>query len=546
MLAGDGGKKLHTIRLPGADVTFDLETADGTIYLRTPQRLYTLDGRTGAVKGVLDFGVFAGTGVRLVAVQDGKLCFEHTVRVDWDKPVIPFWVDPAKGADSPALGGRVIATGVTNVANGSGYCRVANGSGRRLWFLKYSAKPLKRDPKKFPSPQHRISTDLWQAVDGTVQRMGGPCATSYNPSVWPLNDDTAIVVAMSGNDGINGHLFIDRGKTHKHGRMKDLIEQHADRILAMMPDGTMYRAGPHHERVWLIRVKDGLCMAESFYERRGNGAGQVQACGIFRKGRWHRYITHGQWIRGKSKPFFDRPVGIDCASGRMLAYANECTELRWIPVASDAKDDELVLTRPVAFAWTWANRTALPRLTGSWILTPQAADRWIKAYRARRPAAIKAGLLDFEIEYESDELSAVRFWQYNQWRQVDASPYGGSLWEDDAGSVWHLRLREAAVQLPNGTRQTFPLDALHPYYARLAVESPEAVWIATAQSLWRMTLQRNALGQAKKWSVDRRFSQQQHGFGIAGPWLCGDHLYYVSGASLHHVRLSELLGKRKE
>lgn len=193
-------------------------------------------------------------------------------------------------------------------------------------------------------------------------------------------------------------------------------------------------------------------MAESFYERHRDGAGEVQACGIFRKGNWHRYVPHGLGPWHKGKPFFDRPVGVDCASGRMLAYSNDCKELRWIPVASDAKGEELVLARPVSFAWRWFNRTNLPRLAGTWILTPSAADRWIQAHRARKPAAEKAGLLDFEIEYESEELPAFRSWRGNEWRQHDASFYGGSVWEDAIGGIWHLRVREAAVRLPNGAK----------------------------------------------------------------------------------------------
>jgi hypothetical protein len=97
------------------------------------------------------------------------------------------------------------------------------------------------------------------------------------------------------------------------------------------------------------------------------------------------------------------------------------------------------------------------------------------------------------------------------------------------------------VHFSGGKSQIIPLDACAVDHARLAVESTEAVWITTQQSLWRFVLTRDVKGNPLKWTPERRFSLQRFAFHMTGPWICGRDVYYIAGDKLYHATMGELL-----
>jgi hypothetical protein len=188
------------------------------------------------------------------------------------------------------------------------------------------------------------------------------------------------------------------------------------------------------------------------------------------------------------------------------------------------------------------NNTSLPRFTGGWMLTPGAAEHFQKAHILRVKEARDRGVSMPEIfpEYHSADMPAFRRWEDGKWRTIEQSLYGGEVWEDAAGGLWHFRVREAEVTFPDGRRQLIPLDAGTAKQFHLAVESEDAVWVASQQSLCRFCLERNECGRPSRWAGERVFRLPCFGVGFVGPWIAGESLYYLSAGKLFHVKMDEL------
>jgi hypothetical protein len=145
---------------------------------------------------------------------------------------------------------------------------------------------------------------------------------------------------------------------------------------------------------------------------------------------------------------------------------------------------------------------------------------------------------EWETRYDSADFTAFRRWQDGQWRELPVSLYGSEPWEDGAGNVWLFRVREAEVLFADGRRQLIPLDAGYVDNYRLAIESPDAVWVASQESLTRFRLERDKDKRPSRWVKDRVFRLPAFGLGFAGPWIAGQHLYYGSAGKLFHLPLS--------
>ena len=267
------------------------------------------------------------------------------------------------------------------------------------------------------------------------------------------------------------------------------------------------------------------------------------SCGIFRDGQWIEQRDQGGIPpRSDYEPIVNRLAGLDVRTHRLLGFVDGWKTLKWIPLASDAAGEEVIRKDSAAWAWCRMNNTPLPRFTGAWTLTPDAAEHLQKVRPQRVEEARRHGESVPEVfpEYRSDDLPSWRRWESGKWRRIDQPLYGVEVWEDAAGGVWQFRVREAEVTFPDGRRQLIPLDAGLAGQFRLAVESADAVWVASQQSLRRFRLKRDAQGRPSRWAADRRFRLPRLGADFGGPWIAGESLYYVSGGRLFRAPLDEL------
>ena len=266
------------------------------------------------------------------------------------------------------------------------------------------------------------------------------------------------------------------------------------------------------------------------------------SCGIFRDGQWiERRDQGGLGPQRDYEPIVHRLAGLDVRKHRLLGFVDGWKTLKWIPLDPDASDGEVIREDSDAWAWCYMNNTPLPRFTGAWTLTPEAAQHLLDVQPQRVEEARRHGESVPEVfpEYRSADLPSWRRWESGKWRTIDQSLYGVEVWEDGAGGAWHFRVREAEVTFSDGRRQLIPLDAGVAGQFRLAVESADAVWVASQQSLRRFRLERDAQGRPSRWLADRPFRLPRFGVGFAGPWIAGESLYYVSGGKLFRAPLDE-------
>ena len=66
----------------------------------------------------------------------------------------------------------------------------------------------------------------------------------------------------------------------------------------------------------------------------------------------------------------------------------------------------------------------------------------------------------------------------------------------------------------DGQRQLISLDAGTPKQFRMAVESADAVWVASQQSLRRFRLERDKDGRPSRWVADQTFCLPRFGVGL--------------------------------
>lgn len=544
ILVTEGEGKFRKVVLRDPGFRFDLQGPDGTIYGHDEKYLYRLDRKDDSLLPILSLENFQADKLKLIAAKEGKLCFQvcGSGNSHFDEDLI-FWVDPGRKSIQPPPPGKAIADGVWQEGLNQGHHPVAVGPDKGLWFLKYRREPINVGAVR--GPRHRVRTQLWRTDEDGPRQLTGWVSTSFDPSIWPLKHNAAIVMTMSGNDGISGRFLYHDGEVFNEKLLKSIIEKHNKSLLKLVPDGAMFLAGHSHERAWFVRVGKSFYVKEEYYQRFSNGCGSIGSSGIYSGGGWKEYRRRNWGGSRAYEPIIGLPCGVDPARGRLLCFSNDYKTLMWKSMVNEGKD-RLLITGETPFAWWWLNRTELPRLTSAWIMNERTVAQYHKMHEIKLAEAKKANRKDdfddWDIEYRSSDFGGFRRWNGNKWDEYDGSFYGGYVWEDHSGCIWHLRLREASVRLPDGRKQVFPLDACTVDIARLAVESKDAVWIATQQSLWRFALRRDGKGKCESWRAARVFNLQGLGYDFHGPWIAGPYMYYLSRGKLYRAKLSDMVG----
>lgn len=545
LLVTEGDGKFRKVVLRDPDFRFDLEGPDGTIYGHDKKYLYRLHRKDDSLLPILSLENFQADKLKLVAAKEGKLCFQvRPGSSPYSQEEFIFWVDPGRKSLRPPPPGKAIADGVWQEGLNQGHYPVAVGPDKGLWFLQYPYEPLNGGTGNARVPRHRVLTQLWRTDEDGPRQLTKWVSTSVDPSVWPLKHNAAIVMTMSDNSGVAGRFLYHDGKVFNEKTLKLIIEKHYKLLLKLVTDGAMFVAGDDYERAYLIRAGKSFYLAEEYYQTFSKGSGTIESSGIYSGGGWKEYRCT-KWRDSTYKPIMVRPCGVDSARGRLLCFSNDYKTLMWKSMVKEGKDTSLI-TAKEPFAWWRSNRTELPRLTSAWILKHQAMAQYDKMHEKKmeeaRKANRKADVDEWDIEYRSSDIGGFRRWNGKSWDEYDGSFFGGYVWEDRSGCIWHLRLREASVRLPDGRKQVFPLDACTVDIARLAVESKDAVWIATQQSLWRFTLKRDGKGKCESWRGARLFNLQGLGYEFHGPWIVGPYMYYLSRGKLYRAKLSDMVG----
>ncbi len=529
----DGGAGTP-LKLPSSQFTFDCQGDDGRIYGHDERMIYVLDD-DARLMPIAELGSLAGQEIRVVATHQGLLGLGVKMTVGSREAFVPHWLDLANEAETPLLDGQSIASGLSRAGNDSDHLPVTPGPDGRLWFVRNpdSDAELLRDIRK------KVAAQLMIAESGVVRPLSEPVGLSVEQTVWPIARDAAIVATTTGYPGGNV-LFHDRGKTHCVESLEELLQTHHARLLEVLPDGAAFFAGNTHERSWLIRLGDSFYVQEVVFHRFENGSGYFNTAGIFRAGQWVKRADE-RLGREPFRPIVNRIAGIDPATHRILGFTNNWKDLAWIPIASDAPDAQTLERHEIPWAWTWYNQTSRPRMDGAWTLTPKVAERLIEMAPKRKEEAAARGsdVPSVDARYLSDDMPGFRRWTGGGWREVPHTLYGGKAWEDAADGVWHVRVREASVTFPDGRSQLIPLDAGLPDQYRLAIESADAVWLASAHSLTRFRLEQGVEG--KQWIPDRRLRLPRFGATFAGPWIIGRDMYYTSAGELFHLPLQQAM-----
>ncbi len=520
--------------LPSADFSLDCQGDDGRLHGHDGQALYAGWTKHTGWRPTASLGALTGHDVRVLAAAKGLLCLGIKMRHCYSDCYLPVWLDLSSADTRPLLPGKSIAAGLAVESNESNYYHVAVGPGGRLWFLRYS-RTAGRDVQDRQA-EKTVRTQICRATGGAAGELTGKLATSVDPSVWPVAEDTAIVAASWGFEGVERVLFYDRGEAHAAPSLAKLLEAHYQRLQETMADGTAFTAGDDYEQAWFLRMGDTFYVEEALFKHVGNGSGMYRSSGIFRAGQWIEQREQGGFGDRQYEPVVNRLVDLDLPTHRLLGFVDGWKTLKWIPLASDACRGEVLRTDSDAWAFRCTNSTSLPRFTGAWTLTPDAAEHFRRVRPQRLEEARNHGYTPPEVyaAYSSDDMPAWRRWQGGKWRTIDRSFCGGTVWEDAAGGVWHFRVREAEVTFPDGRRQLVPLDAGTPERFRMAIESADAVWVASQQSLCRFCLQRDMQGRPVRWTAEPPFRLPRFGVDFAGPWIAGGGLYYISAGKLFH------------
>jgi hypothetical protein len=537
------GNAAVTMELPSADVVLDCLAEDGTVYGRDKKYIYAISPAAMRLRAVASLGELSGQDVPVLAARQGMVCIRLSVTI-WGQPKpAPVWLDLTKESTTPLLGGKAIAEGLPLQCNRSQFYQVAAGPGGRLWFVRHKAEKTGKRVNLGGETDETEYTQIMRARGDKVESLCGMVQTSTDPSVWPLADDAAIVATQWGWMQ-RGVLFYQDGNVETFSTLKELVEARHKELEKVMDDGVAFTAGPPEERLSFLRMGGTFHIHDFDDVQVRGGGGRVERDSLFRDGGWvETHSTHiGLEGKGEPEPFLGRLVDLDPNSHRVLGFQGNWKTLRWIPMTGDAAKAEDLLTLDQAWAWVHFNKTHLPRFTGAWTMTPDAARRWAKLYDQRVRETADKGIqpADFFTEYQTDDFAAFRRWRGGQWRTLDHSLYGTEVFEDEAGGVWQFCAREATVSLPGGRDQLIALDGGGAGDFRLAVETPDRVWVASRQSLWQFSLARDASGRPLRWEGDRRFRLPRNGLHFAGPWVVGKHLYYVSAGSLYCVALDEL------
>ena len=535
------GQTITELALPSANVSLDCLGEDGFLYGHDEQTLFVINAQTARCSPLASLGDLAGREVRMLAVSQGLLCLGIKMRYSYQEDFLPVWLKLDRPQQATLLAGTPIATGLPPLTNDQNFCPVALGPDNHLWFVHGT------DGTELAMPQgSEPSTSLMRIgrADGAaVQDLGEPIPLCSQPNIWPLSSDSALVVPVTGNDKVKGVCFYDSGSSTLTQTLAQLLEQKHQQLSQVMKDGAAFVGGDYYDRSFLVRLGDTFYLQEETWRHRDNGVGSQNSSGCFRDGNWLE--KRDEAAPAAYQPIINRLVGVDVASHRLLGFQGDYKELRWIPLASDATGGEQLVDRgDNSWAFYWVNHTPQPRFEGAWMMTPQANEKWQKIHARRVEDARKKGASspDFDVAYQSDDFASFQSWTDGKWQTLESSLYGGEPWTDRLGNIWHFRVREAMVHAPGGRQQLLPLDAGIVEQYRLTIQSSGAVWITTQNTLCLYVLQKDKTHPGQmQWTLGCRFALPQFGVGFAGPWVAGDHFYYVSDRKLYHLSLRQLL-----
>ncbi len=525
------GKTSVSVKLPSTEFAIGCQDADGIIYAWDKKRIYSIS-KNLEIQPIASLGTLAGSNVQVLAAQKGLVC----IGVPHDRQRSqPIWLDLKATSTIPVLPGKVIADGVAMTSNRSKSYQLAVGPKDSLWFVRYkraTGKPRESSP----------STQLLRALGDKVETLSGDLPTSVDPSVWPLAEDTAIV-STQWDFRQHGVIWYHKGEAQVYSSLKELLEAQHVQIAKVAADPVVFTGGDNWEKVWFVRVGESFYVEDYIDVQRNNGGGRVDRSMLMRKGKWVEERQHSIGSGKDWEPLLNRLIDLDANSGRVLAFQESWKTLRWVDLAKGGPAEDIQSLQR-GWAWRHLNRTHLPRFAGSWMMTPPAGKRWAKLYDQRIEASRKRGIeLDTcFLKYKSDDFAAFRRWDGGKWRSLNHSIYGTAIFQDAAGGVWQFCSRHAKVSFPGRPDQTIPLDAGHAEDFRLVIESPDAVWVASQESLWRLGLVRDATDKPMRWEVTKQFRLPRGGLKFAGPWIAGRSLYYLSNSALHHVALGDLTG----
>jgi len=517
--------KVHRFDAPSE--TFELQcVGDGEFaYGRDASAIYRIDPSTFIPTPIIDLGD-AGAAATLVAVREDQLCLAVPSVLNGSESMAYLWIDTQTPAEDPTLTGRPLLDGLDHYDNGQDHMPVVADRAGRLWAARW-----KVDGDSLWADDAKITTQLFQ-IDGVeVEQLSEPLVTGRYPTVWPLADGAAVVMTEHGNAQADGIILYDRGEAKHLASLEKLIVDHWDRLMRIAPDGTAMVCGEYYNRKFLIRLGDGVYFREDRIVATDDGKRSKDRSGIYRAGK--PFKVNREEEKDDYRPMINRVMDVDAKTGRILGFVGSYLDFEWIAIDSNAKDEHLSHGSP-AWAWHRANFTTWPYYDSSWGLTERSRDHM---HAARDKRKVAAG--DDYVEYLDSEFIEMQRWTEDGFRVLPRSLYGSSIWEDASGGVWQMRVRETGITYADGRYEILPLEAGELEQYRLVIESESAVWVAGQSHVVRYTTARDDDGRTV-WRAAQRYRLPRLGSGFAGPWIAGDHLYWLSNGTLFGRPVSEL------
>ncbi|MBI5723506.1 MAG: hypothetical protein HZA50_06070 [Planctomycetes bacterium] len=538
------GKKCTKFAMLSAKFGLDCRGDDGLIYGRDDKSVFSIKPGGGIPQTVASLGDFADKDIKIAARHGNLLCIVVNIIKpnNWPK-TLPVWFDLSSRENPPPLPGKNIYGKLQPKENEDDRISFAFGPDGYFWFLSSEQNKDLAENSRHPSwPPPAYATQLFRADGPNVETLSESLSTDCIEGIWPIGKNSAIVVPHGGGDRNESCLFYDDNRIERYASLHDLFEKRHGRLLEMVKDGEAFYTKKWYFRSAMIRLGDAFYIEEMLDIREDKYKGSRNTSGIFCDGKWLEYRRAPLNKSEDYRQITDRLAGFDARARRLVGFQDGWSSLKWIDVMSGGRKTETLAKHDSAWAWCWVNHTSLPRFTTAWTMTPEAAETFLKVEPKRKEETKERNRVPgVEDIYLSGDMPAFRSWKDGGWHVVNHTLFGGAVWEDGAGNVWHFRVREAEVFFADGSSQLIPLDCGTVEQFRLAVESPDAVWVASQQSLWRFLLVQSGSGKSWKYMPERRFRLPQIGFNFSGPWISGKNVYYASGSNLYHSLLKDLL-----
>ena len=511
------GKAVRSMAMPGPGFALGAPGPGGTVYAHDAKRIYLLDPAAATLKPVLDRSAFGlwGPGV-YHALPDGRLCLAGRLPSSYGRRMrLAIWIDPTRASSLPAMPGKPLAEGVDPaMRNTTGARSCAAGPGGTFWFLKRTAKR---------------SVRLYRVRDGRVEARG-PAATMDDDegAVWPLSDETALVVNADTWRGEPAVMMVRGDDATTYDRLRSCVEANAEMLLECLPPAGGFQGSfEYYAPVRLIRVGDGLFVQEEFFadysSGRTTGGGSYTASGVYRDGAWVDWTAETPGV-GRRNPgdgrLLSRLVAVDADRGSLIGFGPDWDRLITLPVASAAPPSKLMGQKGFGWAYAWISLAGAPRYTGMCSASPQAADRLHAREEAREPRR-EADYTDF------------RYWHAGRWRPIPFSLYNGQAYLFD-GMLLDYRVGEVLSLFENGQVQRIPTGGAGYEDTSIARQDADTIWINDVQSFRRLRAVRNAeTGKVVRWKQTHRYGLGPQGFAAVGPWFAGNTGYYVCNGTLY-------------